>query len=601
MNTKARISEATTFFQQSPILTHESSGKILPIQALTSELKDIQRDINTIARKLINPLKLVIMGEVKAGKSTLINTLVGADVSPVNVKEATASIIVIHHSDRPAGIIERKEGIPYKGTPNEIYSLLKEHHGDLAFFSSCASVRLGFPLSNLQKLHIVDTPGLATVTSQHSELTDGYMQEADVVLWVLNANHMGQTDVEEALARVAKMGKPVILVINRIDEIEGDPDRLVQYAVDQLGHYVRMIVPLSAHDANTAVRSRDQTLLARSGYPVLLDHLERQIQQKAETVQEASILSSVHALFRKNLVFHESYLRSLHFLKVQNREHEREIAYHNRRIKQELEDRLRQWAEVDFLRNEVKEIRLMIDDLKLFSGKNDKQQIEELMRRYLSTDKINWELTEVIRGLERFMQEEWQKSLDLIQEKQTKQIQEFAREEEIKLNLSLFETLSSGQDLVLDGAKKGAAIAGAWGGALTAYAAWLGPYASSISLGAAASFYLPPLLIAGAITGAVVKLVGFKQEKRRFQNELEKAFLAAKHEITQRIIPQLITSIRRMNDDYATHLQSKFVEMIGHNNTASEIDELEHRISNYCGENKSMINQMMAGAAHEVS
>lgn len=45
-----------------------------------------------IIENLQQTLKVFVIGEVKAGKSSLINTLVGQQISPTNILEATASL-----------------------------------------------------------------------------------------------------------------------------------------------------------------------------------------------------------------------------------------------------------------------------------------------------------------------------------------------------------------------------------------------------------------------------------------------------------------------------------------------------------------------------
>ncbi|MFF3925917.1 dynamin family protein [Paenibacillus lactis] len=601
MNIHSLLDEGSALIRKSPISMHKESGKALPVQALNAELGEFNEDLAVIARKLINPLKLVVMGEVKAGKSTLINTLAGTAVSPVKVEEATASIIVIQHSDRSEGVIVWQDGTCKEGTPSEIYTILEEHHGDLDFFSQCQYIRLSFPLPKLQRLHIVDTPGLGTITDQNNEVTLRYMQEADVILWVLNGNHMGQADIEESIASAARMGKPILVVVNRIDEVDGDPESIRQYVLDQLSIYTDQVFAVSAYEAFEAMRRGDEARLSRSGYPDLLEHLERKIEEKADIVHLDSIYSSIEALLRKNLFFHESCARSLQFLKSQTRDYERDLDYHNGRIKQELEDRLRQWGEVDFLRKEKQEIIHMIENLKIFSGKQEKDEIDQKLRRNFSEEKISLELNKITRELGEQMRDAWMHSLKQIQDKQSLQLQSFIRNEQVQLDVSLLDSLSTGQEMAVDGAKKGAVIAGAWGTAAAAYTAWLGPYASSITLGAAAGAILPPLLIAGAVTGAVAKLVSFRQQKNRFKNDLDVAFTQAKQEIMHRVIPGLISSLRKHNDKYAEQMYTKYVELTSNGNSPLDIERLEQSINRYIEENKMMLNQMVAGAGNGVS
>ena len=122
-----------------------------------------------------------------------------------------------------------------------------------------------------------------------------------MILWVLNGNHLGQSDMEESIAIAARMGKPILVVVNRIDEVDGDPERLQQYVLDQLSVYTDQVFTMSAYEAFEAMKSGDEDRLSRSGYPDLLEYLERKIEEKADKVQLDSIYSSIEALLRKNL------------------------------------------------------------------------------------------------------------------------------------------------------------------------------------------------------------------------------------------------------------------------------------------------------------
>jgi small GTP-binding protein len=584
------VFETASFLNRSPVAEH-AARKPLPVSALTGELAEMRIDMQTIADKLVQPLKLAILGEVKAGKSTLINTLIGADVSPVDAKEATAAIISIHHREEPTGRIIFHDGTIGEGTPDDIRRIMNEKRGDLAFFSRIKTIELGLPLPNLRKLHLVDTPGLATITRQNEETTTRFLQEADVVLWVLNANHLGQSDVEEALGRTAKMGKPVIGILNRIDEADGDPGRLVDYVEQELGIYLQRVFPLSARQAHAAMQGKDHAKLRESGYLDLLGYLESRIEAKVEAVHRESIIRSVLALLRKNHAYHDSYRNSLRFLRAQVKEHRADLEYHNQRIKQELEEDFRHWAEYEFLRSEKQEVQAMIEDMKLLSGKAYRMDIETRLRYYFSPDNINRQIDLKLKELHLDMQRKWQEALDSVQERRMKQFEEFARQEEQQLQLSLREALPSGKELATEGAGMGAAIAGAWGVAAAAYAAWLGPSAAAISLGVAAAAILPPLLIAGAATGAVAKLIGFRKQKQRFQQALEEAFRDAKRELAAKMVPNVVASIRQVNDDFADGVNRKFVEMMANGNSEEEIQALEFAITQYLEENQRNMNR----------
>jgi len=106
-------------FQKSPIRSLIREGGGLAVEKLAEDLERVVVDADILLGKLDKPLRIVLVGEVKAGKSTLLNTLAGGEVSPVDVKEATAAIIEVYHSEREEGAILFQDGDKITGTPKE--------------------------------------------------------------------------------------------------------------------------------------------------------------------------------------------------------------------------------------------------------------------------------------------------------------------------------------------------------------------------------------------------------------------------------------------------------------------------------------------------
>ena len=90
-----------------------------------AELQEINADLELLAAKLEQPLRIALIGEVKAGKSTLINAFAGGQVSPTNVTESTACIMQIGYAGTEEAAIVYSNGKEQMGTPGEIYAVLK--------------------------------------------------------------------------------------------------------------------------------------------------------------------------------------------------------------------------------------------------------------------------------------------------------------------------------------------------------------------------------------------------------------------------------------------------------------------------------------------
>ena len=77
-------------FESSPLRRDQ---KLSALVGLSTELGLVVKRLTKTKAELATTLRVFLIGEVKAGKSTLINALVGQEVSPTNILEATAFFV----------------------------------------------------------------------------------------------------------------------------------------------------------------------------------------------------------------------------------------------------------------------------------------------------------------------------------------------------------------------------------------------------------------------------------------------------------------------------------------------------------------------------
>jgi hypothetical protein len=184
--------------------------------------------LDEIANRLTGPLRLAIAGKVKAGKSTLLNALLGEELAPTDAGECTRIVTWYHQSNRPHATL-----FPHGGVPRE----RPYHRGDGALQVDLGGtdpadvdhLEIGWPTSRLRDLTILDTPGIASISADVSARTqrvlsadDGRVPVADAVLYLLRHTH--STDIrflesfhDDELAHGTPMN--AVGVLSRADEI----------------------------------------------------------------------------------------------------------------------------------------------------------------------------------------------------------------------------------------------------------------------------------------------------------------------------------------------------------------------------------------------
>lgn len=169
------------------------------------------------------PLRIGIVGVFNAGKSSLINSLLGTELLGVHLKPATCRITVLSYKDVATPQIYQVfhnghiEEISYEAYLN--YSL----HADNPWDTQNAATdidhfEIHHPSPVLKDFQLVDTPGFSSLSEEDDQMTKAYLDKVDLLLWLFSANGGAINDEEkQLLADLAN--KKVVGVINRIDEL----------------------------------------------------------------------------------------------------------------------------------------------------------------------------------------------------------------------------------------------------------------------------------------------------------------------------------------------------------------------------------------------
>lgn len=568
------LSLVNKHFQKSPC---RSSSREIPVadDAVKTQMEH-QKHLEILKEKLNRPLKVVIMGEVKAGKSTLVNALVGREVTPVDVLEATSVIMEISYGQEEEAFLIRDGITEWQGSIDECYAILNGKRNDQEFAQGL-TVRLLMNLPSLKEYSIVDTPGLHTITGQNAKRSEDYILESDVVLWVMNSNHLGQSDITQTMSTIAKLGKPMVGVLNKIDQVSGDRNRLLRYAQRSFGIYLRQIFALTAGQAFEGITSGDKKLLQESGMLELTGYMASEIERNVDEVLLETVQSELAALLRSNMLMHQVVARRVAFCEEQINAYAQQIKEHSQDIQTQMTKMLEGEVRYGLFADELRAAHQIINSQGFFEGRTDVSQLfskERLEAWYKGLlQRANDKLSELWSDADRNARMMVQTSLH-----------EYQVSEQQWAISSLDESgpSSAGSDAI-----RGAAIGGSFGLGLAAYSAALGPYATYIGFGAALSSIVPPLALIGAFTLLANRLVNFGQQKAQQLAELEKRIeeLRGKmqHEwVDSTLMPRIRQECARMEE----LLIEEFQQQLAGNWTAKELQVLQLELEEYVDELK---------------
>ena len=207
-----------------------------------------------------DPFTLVVCGEFKRGKSSLINALLGEEVVPVNVTTETVTLNrITYGAHSNEAVLQGGRHMHLSDAEMQKENLEKLMRQEKIPFRQIEVKR---PIEFLKYAAVIDTPGLGDSMQDFSELVEDALTQADAVLYVFSVNYpLSQT--EQLFLKtmiVPQKYTDLLLVGNYLDMLESTKD------------YERM---------NNLLVSRIQNLLPDQK-PWLVSALDEQCRQMGE-------------------------------------------------------------------------------------------------------------------------------------------------------------------------------------------------------------------------------------------------------------------------------------------------------------------------------
>jgi len=175
------------------------------------------------------PLRVAIAGKVKAGKSTLLNAMVGEMVAATDAAECTKLVTWYQYATAPRLTLFPKRGVPRPlPASRRDGSLVIDLGGTPA--DDVDRLVVDWPSRRLRATTLIDTPGIGSMTTANSERSAAFLlpedepAAADAVVYLMR--HLHATDFEflEAFSEYGTAragGLNAIAVLSRADEIGG--------------------------------------------------------------------------------------------------------------------------------------------------------------------------------------------------------------------------------------------------------------------------------------------------------------------------------------------------------------------------------------------
>jgi len=229
---------------------------------------------------------LAVLGQVKRGKSTLLNALLGEDVLPTGVVPLTAiptfiqygpeRLLRVRYLDRRPDTVMKGETLKWLQT--QLSGFVSEDNNP-ENEKGVREVEITHPAAILRDVVLIDTPGIGSTYRHNTEVTMNFLPQCDAALFIVSADppitEVEVTFLREIRSRVAKL----FFILNKVDYLTDDEREVA------LGFYRKIltrdagidpenrIFAVSARKALLAKEAHDTRLFEESGLAEVSDHL----------------------------------------------------------------------------------------------------------------------------------------------------------------------------------------------------------------------------------------------------------------------------------------------------------------------------------------
>jgi small GTP-binding protein len=573
--------------EQANYLRNEKEG-LAEIRLALGKL-DVPREALDTLQKAILQLDelflLVVVGEFNAGKSALVNALLGAKILAEGVTPTTSRVTLVKWGEQ-----------------------VGEQVVDQSF------AVFTHPLPLLHEVNIVDTPGTNAVLRQHERLTEEFVPRSDLVLFVTSADRPMTESERQFLERIRVWGKKVVIVLNKTDILQ-DPaaqnevrDFVLQYAIKELG-IAPEFFPVSARLAQAAEIEPDPERRAQlrqaSGLDALADYIHVTLDDATRLrLKFASPLGVAGHIIDQTQASLSVQAKDLDEDKEAVRAVETVINAYDQELRSELGPRL---AEVDIILS-----RLQARGLDFFDSKMRLTKIAELARgdkvraqfeKQVLAD-VPQQIEERVRRLIDWLVDkdlhEWQQVMTYLQRRQMQHTEQIvgggvtaleARRDALidsvgktaQTIVNTYDRTQEARELAVDVENAVAQVALVEAGA--------------VGLGALVAFAVTSsaLDITGMLAAGVLAIVGFfiipykrKQAKERFKDKMETLRNKLLTALTTQFNHEAESDITRMKDGVAPYTRFVHGELERVDKARTQLETLRQRLSELSARGESI-------------
>jgi hypothetical protein len=249
-------------------------------------------------------LTLVGIGEARRGKSTFWKEYLQEDgIFPIDVDVTTCLVSEVRYGEKEKITVTFADGAEKVLTRAEIVEYASELRNK-GNEKNAKKITVEIPNEKLRDgITVVDTPGLGSLNQQHTDITLNYLAEADIVLFISDAEAQLTQSQLRHIANIKKLQKNILFILTKT---EANPNyeqimyKNIELISDHAGISANEInfIPVSSFNYREGLAAKDDYLLEKSNFAVLDKAIWDTITEKRADIIIAPPLADVETVLR---------------------------------------------------------------------------------------------------------------------------------------------------------------------------------------------------------------------------------------------------------------------------------------------------------------
>ncbi len=262
-----------------------------------------------------NVFNLVVLGQFKRGKTSLINALLGAEILPTAVVPLTSIATILKYGEALRIKVFLTSGAVKEIKPENLPLYVTER-GNPRNEKDVREVVITYPSPYLKDgVQIIDTPGVGSVYQHNTDIAYQYIPKSDAALFLLSVDQPVSQAELDFLKDVREYSGRIFFLQNKADYVNSkDLDESIAFSAkvirETVGFDVR-ILPLSAKLALDGKLSGSDELLEKSFLPEFEKTLNTFLMEEKGRVLILSVSNTLLRLLSQAMLELELEMKSL--------------------------------------------------------------------------------------------------------------------------------------------------------------------------------------------------------------------------------------------------------------------------------------------------